>query len=74
MALANICDRCGTVYKAHEDIRDFRYHVFDNEISPPPMYDYNTYHGRRVGEMLDLCLKCCAELYTWVNTEIKHNE
>lgn len=69
MALANICDRCGTVFKAEQDIMDFRYHIFDNEKDCSRMY--NAYFGFRVGDMIDLCPKCYADLYTWVNTEVK---
>ena len=71
MALANICDRCGTVYSTEQDIRDFRYHIFDNEVEPTPMYA--SYRGHKLGEMVDLCPECCADLYKWVNTEVKRN-
>ena len=68
MATANICDRCGTVYRAQTDVKKNRYHLFDSEVERNS-YELHTWNGVRCGEILDLCDACNAELVVWVNAK-----
>ena len=63
MAQANICDRCGTVYK--QSFTRHRYHIFDSEKNCIPQYT-GDFRGVKVGEMIDLCDECSAELKLWI--------
>lgn len=69
MAVANICDRCGAVYRGEVDVKKTRYHVFDGEKNDNS-YHLQTYNGCHVGEILDLCDKCRTELETWLEHPI----
>ena len=65
MAQANICDRCGTVYRARRDVKESRYHVFDTE-KERYTYSCQLWNGEKIGDVLDLCDACTAELAVWI--------
>lgn len=62
MANAKICDRCGKVYS--DNSAESEYHVFD--VGLTDALSAGSYHGIRVGAMMDLCDRCAVSLAAWV--------